>query len=108
MQDSIKELRQKHERQSKMMVENNNALQQEVERLGGELDRSIALNRNIEEEIVELKERKDSVQQWESQVAEIIQWWAGVLSNRSYTVLLLLVYVFSLLEWNINFLMCFM
>ena len=82
MQDSLKDLRQKHDRQTKMLTENNNSLQLEVERLGVELERTISQNRNFEEEIVELKERKDSVQQWESQVAEIIQWFVSIFLIR--------------------------
>ena len=75
MQDAMKDLRQKHERQAKMLSENNNVLQQDVERLSSELEQSGTQVRSMEDEISELKERKDSVQQWESQVAEIIQWY---------------------------------
>lgn len=74
LQESSKELRHKHDRQIKLLSDQNNALQAEIERLSRDLDKVSMQNRNHEDELSELKERKDSVQQWESQVAEIIQW----------------------------------
>ena len=74
MQEGIKEVRQKLERQIKMLADHNKELQTEVEKLSGELEKTAVQKRLIEDEMVDLKDRKDSVQQWESQVAEIIQW----------------------------------
>ena len=74
LQESSKELKQKHDRQIKILSDQNNALQADVERLSRDLEEVSLQNRTLEDELNELKERKDSVQQWESQVAEIIQW----------------------------------
>ncbi|XP_076803724.1 serine/threonine-protein kinase MRCK alpha-like isoform X2 [Clavelina lepadiformis] len=84
LQDSVKDVRQKHERQSKILTDNNETLQGEVERLAGELERTALQNRVYEEEIRDLKERKESVQQWESQVSEIIQWVSDEKDARGY------------------------
>lgn len=64
----------KYERQSKMDADNIATLQSDVERLTAELEQSQQTVKTLEEELREGKERKEDVQQWEAQIAEIIQW----------------------------------
>jgi len=39
------------------------------------LDRTIAAHRRLEEDMRDSNEKKDAVAHWESQIAEIIQWY---------------------------------
>nr|XP_009860020.1 serine/threonine-protein kinase MRCK alpha isoform X1 [Ciona intestinalis]XP_026692048.1 serine/threonine-protein kinase MRCK alpha isoform X1 [Ciona intestinalis] len=84
LQDTLKETRQKHERQTKILSDNNTALQSEIERVSAEMERLNQHNRTLEEEVREAKERKESIKQWEAQVAEIIQWVSDEKDARGY------------------------
>jgi len=74
LQETLKEAKQKHDRQTKMLSETNAGLQCDVERLSVELEKAKQQSRTFEDRVNELKERKEQIQQWEGQVAEIIQW----------------------------------
>lgn len=77
----MREVKQKQDRQTKILSDNNNALQIEVERLSMELEKSKQQNRNLDVEVKELKERKNLIQQWEGQVGEIVQWYETLFSS---------------------------
>uniref|UniRef100_H2Z2Y0 non-specific serine/threonine protein kinase n=1 Tax=Ciona savignyi TaxID=51511 RepID=H2Z2Y0_CIOSA len=84
LQESLKETRQKHERQTKILSDNNAALQSEIERMSSELEKLNQQNRMLDEEVREAKDRRESIKQWETQVAEIIQWVSDEKDARGY------------------------
>uniref|UniRef100_H2Z2Y2 non-specific serine/threonine protein kinase n=1 Tax=Ciona savignyi TaxID=51511 RepID=H2Z2Y2_CIOSA len=74
----------KHERQTKILSDNNAALQSEIERMSSELEKLNQQNRMLDEEVREAKDRRESIKQWETQVAEIIQWVSDEKDARGY------------------------
>lgn len=75
-QEAIKEIKLKYERTSKLDTDNASALQLELERLTQELENSQQTVKALEENAREARERKEDVEHWEAQIAEIIQWYS--------------------------------
>ncbi|KFM75625.1 Serine/threonine-protein kinase MRCK beta, partial [Stegodyphus mimosarum] len=82
--EMITELKRVHEKEKDILQEENRKLGQEVDRLSQVVNRQQEDRRRIDDDINHLKDKKDTIAQWESQVTEIIQWVSDEKDARSY------------------------
>uniref|UniRef100_A0A672PTT4 non-specific serine/threonine protein kinase n=1 Tax=Sinocyclocheilus grahami TaxID=75366 RepID=A0A672PTT4_SINGR len=73
------EYKQKYERERGHLTDENKKLASEVEKV-----RSLSSHRQLEEEMRELADKKESVAHWEAQITEIIQWVSDEKDARGY------------------------
>uniref|UniRef100_A0AAQ4PA12 Serine/threonine-protein kinase MRCK alpha n=1 Tax=Gasterosteus aculeatus aculeatus TaxID=481459 RepID=A0AAQ4PA12_GASAC len=71
------ESKQKHERERVLLTEENKKLSSELDKVNGS-------NRQLEDEMRELADKKESVAHWEAQITEIIQWVSDEKDARGY------------------------
>uniref|UniRef100_A0A8C7IFM0 non-specific serine/threonine protein kinase n=1 Tax=Oncorhynchus kisutch TaxID=8019 RepID=A0A8C7IFM0_ONCKI len=72
------EYKQKYERERVILTEENR-------KLSNELDKKLSIsNRQLEEEMRELADKKESAAHWEAQITEIIQWVSDEKDTRGY------------------------
>ncbi len=83
-EDTMKELRDVHEREKIMLVEENKKLQSELERTIDVNGRLQLDRRQLEEEYAELRSKKEAIAHWESQISEIINWVSDEKDARGY------------------------
>lgn len=83
-QEALIEIRKVHEREKAMLRDEICKLSQENERLAEAVRRQHEERRRSEEEIGQLREKKESVAQWEAQISEIIQWVSDEKDARGY------------------------
>ena len=73
-EDVVQELRNLHEREKSLLMEENSKLSVELERSLEISTRLQADRRHLEDEFADLQGKKETVAQWEQQIGEIIQW----------------------------------
>uniref|UniRef100_A0A2R5LLE3 non-specific serine/threonine protein kinase n=1 Tax=Ornithodoros turicata TaxID=34597 RepID=A0A2R5LLE3_9ACAR len=83
-QETLSEIKKVHEREKAMLCDEIHKLSQENERLAEAVRRQHEERRRSEEEIGQLREKKESVAQWEAQISEIIQWVSDEKDARGY------------------------
>lgn len=83
-EDSVMEVKRRHEREKAMMLDENKKLLSDVERLTESLNRMQSERRLLEEEYEDLRNKKESIGQWEAQITEIIQWVSDEKDARGY------------------------
>lgn len=82
--DVVKELRNLHEREKALLMEENSKLSADLERAVEISSRLQADRRHLEDEFADLQGKKETVAQWEQQIAEIIQWVSDEKDARGY------------------------
>ncbi|XP_009331908.1 PREDICTED: serine/threonine-protein kinase MRCK alpha isoform X2 [Pygoscelis adeliae] len=78
------EFRQKYEREKTLLTEENKKLSNELDKLTTMFERLSVNNRQLEEEMRDLADKKESVAHWEAQITEIIQWVSDEKDARGY------------------------
>ncbi|XP_068088901.1 serine/threonine-protein kinase MRCK alpha isoform X3 [Hyperolius riggenbachi] len=78
------EVKQKFERERSLLSEENKKLSSELDKLNGVLERQSVNSRQLEEEMRDLADKKESVAHWEAQITEIIQWVSDEKDARGY------------------------
>jgi serine/threonine-protein kinase MRCK len=82
--DIITEIRMRHEREMKMLLEDNKKLIMELEIIS-ESNRHLQADRiQIESELEEMRNKQQAFVQWENQITEIIQWVSDEKDARVY------------------------
>ncbi|XP_046692577.1 serine/threonine-protein kinase MRCK alpha isoform X1 [Silurus meridionalis] len=76
--------KQKYEREKGLLVEDNKKLTVELEQMKVMYDTLSSSHKQVEEEIRELADKKESVAHWEAQITEIIQWVSDEKDARGY------------------------
>ena len=83
-EDVVQELRNLHEREKSLLMEENSKLSVELERSLEISTRLQADRRHLEDEFADLQGKKETVAQWEQQIGEIIQWVSDEKDARGY------------------------
>ncbi|XP_077341992.1 serine/threonine-protein kinase MRCK alpha isoform X3 [Lithobates pipiens] len=78
------EIKQKFERERALLSDENKKLSNELAKLTTMLERQSINNRQLEEEMRDLADKKESVAHWEAQITEIIQWVSDEKDARGY------------------------
>ncbi|KAK9881578.1 hypothetical protein WA026_016452 [Henosepilachna vigintioctopunctata] len=78
------ELNRRHDREKQMMIEDNKKLSSNVHFLTESMNRLQSERANLEVEYEQLRNKQESLGQWESQLAEIIQWVSDEKDARAY------------------------
>ncbi|NXC41651.1 MRCKA kinase, partial [Penelope pileata] len=78
------EFKQKYEREKILLTEENKKLSNELDKLTTMFERLSINNRQLEEEMRDLADKKESVAHWEAQITEIIQWVSDEKDARGY------------------------
>ncbi|KFV97782.1 Serine/threonine-protein kinase MRCK alpha, partial [Eurypyga helias] len=78
------EFKQKYEREKILLTEENKKLSNELDKLTAMFERLSVNNRQLEEEMRDLADKKESVAHWEAQITEIIQWVSDEKDARGY------------------------
>ena len=73
-QESISEIKRIHEMEKLMLGDENSKLTSDLDKLVDTCSRLQAEKRQLDDEMTEIREKKESVAQWEAQISEIIQW----------------------------------
>ncbi|KAK7906721.1 hypothetical protein WMY93_015333 [Mugilogobius chulae] len=84
LQEALTALKDKHEREKKLLTEENRKLTSESDKLCSFVDRLTEQNRQLEDELQEISSKKENVCHWEAQIAEIIQWVSDEKDARGY------------------------
>ncbi|XP_051900978.1 serine/threonine-protein kinase MRCK alpha-like isoform X2 [Pristis pectinata] len=82
--EALQELTETHEEETQQLREECGKLRAEAELLGEQLEKLQAANRHLEEELGAAQGRRESASQWDSQIAEIIQWVSEEKEARGY------------------------
>merc|ERR1719367_2049878 len=83
-EDVVVEIRNLHEREKALLMEENQKLSAELERSLEISTRLQSDRRHLEEEYADLEGKKETVAQWENQIGEIIQWVSDEKDARGY------------------------
>ncbi|XP_049786774.1 serine/threonine-protein kinase Genghis Khan [Schistocerca cancellata] len=83
-EETIAELKRRHERERLMLLEDNKKLMMDLDTLTESVSRIQNERRQLEEEYEELRSKKDAIAQWEAQISEIIQWVSDEKDARGY------------------------
>uniref|UniRef100_A0A8C5W7X0 Serine/threonine-protein kinase MRCK alpha n=1 Tax=Leptobrachium leishanense TaxID=445787 RepID=A0A8C5W7X0_9ANUR len=78
------EFKQKFDRERVLLTEENKKLSNELDKLTSMFEKSSLNNRQLEEEMRDLADKKESVAHWEAQITEIIQWVSDEKDARGY------------------------
>ncbi|XP_040207262.1 serine/threonine-protein kinase MRCK alpha isoform X3 [Rana temporaria] len=78
------EIKQKFERERALLSDENKKFSNELDKLTTMLERQSTNNRQLEEEMRDLADKKESVAHWEAQITEIIQWVSDEKDARGY------------------------
>uniref|UniRef100_A0A8C8SUJ2 Serine/threonine-protein kinase MRCK alpha n=1 Tax=Pelusios castaneus TaxID=367368 RepID=A0A8C8SUJ2_9SAUR len=78
------EFKQKYEREKSLLTEENKKLSNELDKLTAMFERLSMNHRQLEEEMRDLADKKESVAHWEAQITEIIQWVSDEKDARGY------------------------
>ncbi|CAJ0965061.1 unnamed protein product [Ranitomeya imitator] len=84
MEEAVGTVKEKYERERSILLEENKKLSTETERLCSFVDKLSAQNRQMEDELQDLTNKKESVAHWEAQISEIIQWVSDEKDARGY------------------------
>lgn len=82
--DLINEIRMRHEREMKMLLEDNKKLIMELEIISESNQHLQADRIQIESELEEMRNKQQAFSQWENQITEIIQWVSDEKDARVY------------------------
>lgn len=83
-EETITELRKRHDREKKLLLEDNRKLITELELLS-ESNRHYQNERlQMESDYEELRNKRQAIMHWEHQISEIIQWVSDEKDARSY------------------------
>ncbi|XP_018577381.1 serine/threonine-protein kinase Genghis Khan [Anoplophora glabripennis] len=80
----IAELNRRHERDKQILLEDNKKLSSNIEFLTESMNRFQTERTNLESEYDQLRNKQEALGQWESQLAEIIQWVSDEKDARAY------------------------
>ncbi|XP_019870807.1 serine/threonine-protein kinase Genghis Khan isoform X2 [Aethina tumida] len=80
----VLELKRRHDREKQILLEDNNKLSSNVEFLSESMNRLQSERANLETEYEQLRNKQDALDQWESQLSEIIQWVSDEKDARAY------------------------
>ena len=83
-EDVVLELRNLHEREKTLLMEENGKLSAELERSLEMSSRLQADRRHLDDEFADLQGKKETVAGWEQQISEIIQWVTDEKDARGY------------------------
>ncbi|GFG29816.1 hypothetical protein Cfor_00242 [Coptotermes formosanus] len=83
-EETIAELKRRHEREKLLLLEDNKKLMMDLDTLTESVGRIQSERRQLEEEYEELRNKKDAIAQWEAQISEIIQWVNDEKDARGY------------------------
>ena len=83
-EDVVVEIKNLHEREKALLMEENQKLSAELERSLEISTRLQSDRRHLEEEYADLQGKKETVAQWENQIGEIIQWVSDEKDARGY------------------------
>ncbi|XP_070590432.1 serine/threonine-protein kinase MRCK alpha isoform X2 [Erythrolamprus reginae] len=78
------EFKHKYEREKILLTEENKKLSNELDKLTAMYERLSMNNRQLEEDMRDLADKKESVAHWEAQITEIIQWVSDEKDARGY------------------------
>ena len=80
----MSEMRNVYEREKLMLMEENKKLQREYERTLDLNNRLQVDRRQLEDEYAELRQKKEAIAHWETQISEIINWVSDEKDARGY------------------------
>uniref|UniRef100_A0A336K750 non-specific serine/threonine protein kinase n=1 Tax=Culicoides sonorensis TaxID=179676 RepID=A0A336K750_CULSO len=83
-EETILELRKRHEREKKMLLDDNRKLISELEMLSESNRRMQAEKMQADSDYEELRAKRQAISQWERQIQEIIQWVSDEKDARGY------------------------
>ncbi len=83
-EETIAELRKRHDREKKILLDDNRKLIAELEMLGENTRRFQAERMQMDNDYEELRSKRQAISQWERQISEIIQWVSDEKDARSY------------------------
>ncbi|XP_035893745.1 serine/threonine-protein kinase Genghis Khan isoform X4 [Anopheles stephensi] len=83
-EETILELRKRHEREKKILLDDNRKLITDLEMISEANRRLTAERLQMESEYEDLRNRRQAFSQWERQIAEIIQWVSDEKDARGY------------------------
>ncbi|XP_037678604.1 serine/threonine-protein kinase MRCK alpha isoform X6 [Choloepus didactylus] len=78
------EFKQQYEREKVLLTEENKKLTSELDKLTILYENLSVRNQQLEEEVKDLADKKESVAHWEAQITEIIQWVSDEKDARGY------------------------
>ncbi|KAM5302283.1 serine/threonine-protein kinase MRCK alpha isoform 7-T8 [Glossophaga mutica] len=78
------EFKQQYEREKVLLTEENKKLTSELDKLTTLYENLGVRNQQLEEEVRDLADKKESVAHWEAQITEIIQWVSDEKDARGY------------------------
>ncbi|XP_073683638.1 serine/threonine-protein kinase MRCK alpha-like [Garra rufa] len=78
------EYKQKYERERVLLSEENKKLSSELDKMTSLFEKLSCGHKQMEEEMRELADKKESVAHWEAQITEIIQWVSDEKDARGY------------------------
>uniref|UniRef100_H0XFW7 Serine/threonine-protein kinase MRCK alpha n=1 Tax=Otolemur garnettii TaxID=30611 RepID=H0XFW7_OTOGA len=78
------EFKQQYEREKVLLTEENKKLTSELDKLTALYENLSVRNQQLEEEVKDLADKKESVAHWEAQITEIIQWVSDEKDARGY------------------------
>ncbi|XP_063233759.1 serine/threonine-protein kinase Genghis Khan [Bacillus rossius redtenbacheri] len=83
-EETIAELKRRHEREKLMLLEDKKQLMMDLEALTDSVSRIQSERRQLEDEYEDLRNKKEAISQWEAQISEIIQWVSDEKDARGY------------------------
>uniref|UniRef100_A0A8C5N8P7 non-specific serine/threonine protein kinase n=1 Tax=Gouania willdenowi TaxID=441366 RepID=A0A8C5N8P7_GOUWI len=84
LEEIVFSLKEKHEREKNLLKKENRKLTSETDKLLSLVDNLMSQNRQLEDEVQDSSNKKESVSHWEAQIAEIIQWVSDEKDARGY------------------------
>ncbi|KAM5145128.1 serine/threonine-protein kinase MRCK alpha isoform 9-T9 [Callospermophilus lateralis] len=78
------EFKQQYEREKVLLTEENKKLTSELDKLTTLYENLSIRNQQLEEEVKDIADKKESVAHWEAQITEIIQWVSDEKDARGY------------------------
>lgn len=83
-QEFLKEMKRSHEREKSMLLEEIKKLNLEIEKSNKALTKQEEEKKKLEDDFIQIREKKESINQWEAQISEIIQWVSDEKDARGY------------------------
>ncbi|GFT83315.1 hypothetical protein NPIL_53142 [Nephila pilipes] len=83
-QELLKEIKRVHERDKAMLQDEVKKMSLDIEKYMKTLNKVEEEKRRLENDFVLIKDKKDSINQWEAQISEIIQWVSDEKDARGY------------------------
>ncbi|XP_042899175.1 serine/threonine-protein kinase Genghis Khan isoform X2 [Parasteatoda tepidariorum] len=83
-QDLLRELKQSHAREKSMLQDELKKMTSDVEKYIKTLQKVEEEKKRLENDFYLIKDKKDSINQWEAQISEIIQWVSDEKDARGY------------------------